>query len=205
MNKAVEAIELNKKIHEDNGIKIQGGKKYTKVVHRIEAFRRTVGYDYGIDTTVTLGSTGALVKAIITNKDGMVIGSGSSFTKNIQADKGIEKCESTAIGRALASLALGGDEYASIEEIDTHTDRYKEPKIKDKPNVPKPVKQPEPKVVPVNERELGYILGAITSAIDMDALNDAKRNAKSAWSRLDKAQRDSVTDAVAETSKELDG
>lgn len=133
-NKAIQAMDLNKEIHKENGIDIKGNKKYTKVVHRIEAFRRIVGYDYGIDTEVTLGNTGALVKATITNENGFIVGSGHAFTKNIQADKSIEKCESTAIGRALASLSLGGDEYASFEEIETHQDRYVDPvveKVKD--------------------------------------------------------------------------
>ena len=40
--------ELNK----SHGVTQRGGKKYTQVVHRMEAFRRFHGLDYGIDTNV---------------------------------------------------------------------------------------------------------------------------------------------------------
>jgi len=130
---AISAMELNESIHDKAGIKIQGGKKYTKVVHRVEAFRKTVGYDYGIDTDITIGASGALVKAIITNPEGRIIGSGSAFAKNITKDKSLEKTESTAIGRALASLALGGDEYAADEEVKTFNERYEEIRGPEKP------------------------------------------------------------------------
>jgi hypothetical protein len=187
-NLAIKAIELNEKIHEKNGIKIKGGKTYTKVVHRIEAFRRVVGYEWGIDTEITIGATGALCKAVITDPSGMVKGAGSSFTKSIQSDKGIEKCETTAIGRALASLSLGGDEYASIEEIDSHQERYEEPKVEGVV-----VQDPE---IDANNLTTSLI-ASVEACKNVNEFEQAKANARKHFNNLDDGQKASLLDAIS--------
>lgn len=159
-NIAEKAMELNKKIHEQNGIKIQGGKVYTKVAHRIEAFRKTIGYDYGIETEFRQLNGGYACKCTIKNPDGFVIGCGSAYSANIQKEKSFEKMETTAIGRALASLGLGGDEYASVEEIDSYDERY-QPPTQNAPEDKKTGKEdkttPEQKWLLDKQKEVGAI------------------------------------------------
>lgn len=121
---AVKAMALAEEIHTKNAIKIGGGKKYSKVVHRIEAFRRTVGYDYGIETQISVLNGGYTVKAEIKDASGRLIASGCSYADKLAKEKALEKLETTAIGRALANLGLGGDEYASLDEVDSFEERY---------------------------------------------------------------------------------
>lgn len=122
--KLTQAMELVAKMHEAS-TPIKGGKKYTKVVHRVEAFRKTFGLDYSIQTTIKKLSGGVLAGAAIVNDRG-IIGQGHAWCSNLSKEKSLEKLETTAIGRALASIGLGGDEYASDAEIETFEERYEQ-------------------------------------------------------------------------------
>jgi len=114
--------ELNK----SHGVTQRGGKKYTQVVHRMEAFRRFLGLDYGVDTQIMVDDGHRVViKAIITDNNGNQIGSG--MAEEIRGDghvnktSALENAETSAIGRALSSLGLAGGEYASSNEMDAVT------------------------------------------------------------------------------------
>ena len=109
--------------------KVQGGKTYTNAVTRVEVFRKHFGYTLGIDTEVLFPVDGVMMIAKISEPSGRVIGSGHSYAKTIAPDKSLEKLETVAIGRALASLGLSGGEYASDAEMNTWQDRYEQPGI----------------------------------------------------------------------------
>lgn len=109
--------------YKDHAIKQKGGKMYLQVVHRVEAFRRVLGADYGIDTKILVDDGHrVVVKAIVTNKDGITIGSGMAEEirgqGHVNTTSALENAETSAIGRALASLGLSGGEYASANEMD---------------------------------------------------------------------------------------
>lgn len=126
--KLIEAMSLVGSMH-DKSTPIKGGKKYTKVVHRVEAFRKFFGLDYGIVTYVSEFASGFLANAqIIVTSTREVVGMGHAWSSSLAKEKSLEKLETTAIGRALASIGLGGDEYASDTEIETFDERYEKPK-----------------------------------------------------------------------------
>ena len=96
---------------------------YLQVVHRVEAFRRTLGAEFGIDTQIIVDDGHrVVVKAVVTNKDGITVGSGMAEEirgqGHVNTTSALENAETSAIGRALASLGLSGGEYASANEMD---------------------------------------------------------------------------------------
>lgn len=109
-------------LNRTHGVTQRGGKKYTEVFVRVEAFRKAFGTDMGIETNI-VDDNGerVIVQAFIKNKDGMIIGSGYAEeirgSSNVNKTSAIENCETSAIGRALASIGLHGGSYASANEL----------------------------------------------------------------------------------------
>ena len=104
------------------GVKVKGNKKYLMVKDRVEIFRKHYGLNLGIDTTVLhIDDKVVRVQAKIIDANNKVIGSGLAeevrASSHITKTSALEVCESSAIGRCLASLALHGGEYASAEEM----------------------------------------------------------------------------------------
>jgi len=103
----------------------KGGKQYTMVAQRIEAFRKAVGADAGIETDLIVDDGNrVLIKCSIKRSDGFTVATGyaEEIRNSTQINKGaaIENCETSAVGRALAALGLHGGEYASVQEIEKH-------------------------------------------------------------------------------------
>ena len=118
-------------LHKSYGVKQKGGKLYTQVVHRMQAFREHHGTDFGVDTSILVNDgKKVVIKAIITDKDNRIVGSGMAEEirgqgyfelgdkRNINTTSALENAETSAIGRALSSLGLAGGEYASANEMD---------------------------------------------------------------------------------------
>ena len=150
LNKCMDAVnDLNK----SHGVKQRGGKMYTQVVHRMEAFRRHFGTDYGVDTQVLVDDgQRVVIKATIINSSGIQVGSGMAEEirgqGHVNQTSALENAETSAVGRALASLGLAGGEYASANEMDG-VGRKTEAKAS-------PAPEPEPAPAPVPEGESKY-------------------------------------------------
>ena len=131
LNKTMDAVA---ELHKSHGVKQKGGKLYTQVVHRMEAFRKQHGTDFGVDTSILVNDgQKVVVKAIITDKDSRIVGAGMAEEIRgkglVNTTSALENAETSAIGRALASLGLAGGEYASANEMDAvvrKTDAIKE-------------------------------------------------------------------------------
>lgn len=95
-------------------------KEYLTVAERITLFRKEYR-DYGIDTELISNADFVVVKAVIYDLEGKQVGSGYAEeergSSNINKTSALENCETSAIGRALASFGFGGDQYGSANEV----------------------------------------------------------------------------------------
>ncbi len=151
-----ETMALVAELNASHGVTQRGGKKYTQVVHRMEAFRKMHGTDFGVDTHILVDDgQRVVVKANITNMDGAVIGSGMAEEirgqGNVNKTSALENCETSAVGRALASLGLAGGEYASANEMDSVG--RKEEAIASLP----PAKEPSPNLLELQQQATDYL------------------------------------------------
>ena len=110
-------------LNSSHGVTQRGGKKYTEVFVRVEAFRKAFALDHGINTEILLDDgKRVVIKATVINAAGMIVGSGMAEeirgSSNVNKTSALENCETSAIGRALASIGLHGGTYASLNEID---------------------------------------------------------------------------------------
>lgn len=123
MSDLIKCMDAINELNKTHGVKQRGGKIYTQVVHRMEAFRRHFGISCGVNTSVLFDDGQRIViKAVITNTDGIQIGSGMAEEirgqGHINQTSALENAETSAIGRALSSIGLAGGEYASANEMD---------------------------------------------------------------------------------------
>ena len=120
-------------LNKSHGVTQKGGKKYTEISKRVEAFRTHFGLQYGITTNIIIDDgIRVLIKAQVYDLNNTSVPVGEGYAEELRGvghfDKGdkrnintgaaIENCETSAIGRALASLGLHGGQYASINEIE---------------------------------------------------------------------------------------
>lgn len=107
------------------------GKDYAEVNQRIKAFRMC--YPNGTITTeiISLENGVVTMKAIVSNEEGVVIGTGFAQEKEnstfINKTSYIENCETSAVGRALGMCGFGIDtSVASYEEVMNAMENQKE-------------------------------------------------------------------------------
>lgn len=99
------------------------GKEYKTVALRVQEFRDSTIYKgWSIMTEVVkIDDDQVLMKAQIINPDSKIVatGHGHEFRDASQINKTsyVENAETSAIGRALACLGLGGTEFASADEV----------------------------------------------------------------------------------------
>ena len=120
-----ETMSYVAKLNETHGVEQKGKKKYTQVVHRMEALREHHGLDIGVSTEILVDDGARVVmQAIIHTNDAPSITLGMGHAEELRGQglvnktSAIENCETSAIGRALASIGLSGGEYASANEMD---------------------------------------------------------------------------------------
>jgi len=187
LNKTMDAIsELNK----THGVKQRGGKMYTQVVHRMEALRRHHGTDFGVETKILVDDGHrVVVQAYITFAQGGVLGSGMAEEirgqGHVNTTSALENAETSAVGRALASLGLAGGEYASANEMDAvsrKSDAIESNKAEPAPVVKKPLTKEEAEFLAHNE-----------ATLDQYTLDD-----------LDKLMANNHTKAIMKSIKEKD-
>lgn len=123
MTDLIKAMSEVNDLNRTHGVVQRGGKKYTEVFVRVEAFRKAFGTSLGITTDIVVDDgQRVVIKAQVMNADDKIIGSGYAEeirgSTNVNRTSALENAETSAIGRALASLGLHGGAYASSFEIE---------------------------------------------------------------------------------------
>jgi hypothetical protein len=108
--------------NKDTGIVNIHGRDYETVALRIRKFREGAGKELSLVTEIVhRDETCVVMKAVISTPDGRVLATGHSeeyrSDGKINATSALENSETSAIGRALAALGLGGTEFASADEV----------------------------------------------------------------------------------------
>lgn len=97
------------------------GKEYKTVAERVNEFRAEFERNYSIETEIISAAEIVQMKATIRDQEGRVISTGFAEevrgSTNINRTSALENCETSAIGRALASFGFSGSEYASANEV----------------------------------------------------------------------------------------
>lgn len=99
-------------------------KVYKTVALRVNEFREGHSVDAGWAITtelLTFTPDTVCVKAFINDPEGRVVATGhaqETWEGNINSTSAVENCETSAIGRALAAAGLGGEEFASANEVE---------------------------------------------------------------------------------------
>ena len=99
------------------------GKEYKTVAKRVQEFRESgISRFWTINTDVVkIDDDQVLIKASIINDEGRIIATGHGHelrtASQINKTSYVENAETSAIGRALAGLGLGGTEFASANEV----------------------------------------------------------------------------------------
>ena len=149
MSKLIDAMKQVNDLNKTHGATLRGGKKYTEVFVRVEAFRQAFGTELGVDTSILVDDgKRVVVKATIISKEGLTVGSGLAEEirgqGNVNKTSALENAETSAIGRALASLGLHGGSYASANEIAAVQRKEKAIEQRKKPNISVHPLDPEP-------------------------------------------------------------
>ena len=96
------------------------GKEYKTVALRVQEFRTDFPGHSLVTDIVKIDDDQCIVKAMVV-KDNVIIATGHAqeFRKSSQINgtSYVENCETSAIGRALACLGIGGTEFASANEV----------------------------------------------------------------------------------------
>lgn len=161
MNELITAMSEINDLNRTHGVVQRGGKKYTEVFVRVEAFRKAFGTSLGINTEILVDDgTRVVVKATVVNAAGFIIGSGFAEEirgqGNVNKTSALENGETSAIGRALASLGLHGGAYASINELDGVNRKQQAMAQPAQQPVQQPV-QPTPQAPPVDTGPQQYL------------------------------------------------
>jgi len=108
-------------LKKDSGIVNIHGREYQTVAYRVGKFREAHPH-YALTTEIlNRDADCAVMKATIADENGRVLATGHSeeyrAASQINKTSALENAETSAIGRALAALGLGGTEFASADEV----------------------------------------------------------------------------------------
>ena len=173
-------------------VTVKGGKLYTQVAQRVEAFRNHIGDELGMESEIVCDDGKRVVmKATIKSRDGFVVATG--WAEELRGGTGvnkmacIENTETSAYGRALANLGIHGGEFASDNEIDK---AKRNEKIIDE----REAQAPEPKAATPTPANADVDWDKWVND-QMNHLKDANKIKLLMWSKKTQKQREDLKEA----------
>lgn len=97
------------------------GKLYSPVAMRVEMLRKEYGTELSITTEIVVADERVVIMRATIAEGERVLATGYAeefrSAKGVNSTSALENAETSAVGRALAALGLGGGEYASADEL----------------------------------------------------------------------------------------
>ena len=154
------------------------GKQYRTVAERINLFYERFGKMHTQIITEIVKDDGNIiqVKATInvddrrdSNNAVSLLGTGYAEEDRskgrINSTSALENCETSAIGRALASIGLGGEEYASANEVENAIHQQKKITVNDGSQFDQTQKKPNQDLVEALENDKPILNGTVDQAM----------------------------------------
>jgi|TARA_R100000482_G_scaffold20145_1_gene5829 uncharacterized protein (DUF3820 family) len=154
------------------------GKQYRTVAERINLFYERFGKMHTQIITEIVKDDGNIiqVKATInvddrrdSNNAISLLGTGYAEEDRskgrINSTSALENCETSAIGRALASIGLGGEEYASANEVENAIHQQKKITVNDGSQFDQTQKKPNQDLVEALENDKPILNGTVDEAM----------------------------------------
>tara|TARA_A100001201_G_scaffold112543_1_gene96404 strand:- start:782 stop:1435 length:654 start_codon:yes stop_codon:yes gene_type:complete len=153
------------------------GKQYRTVAERINLFYERFGKMHTQIITEIVKDDGNIIqiKATINvdsrDKDDSVSLLGTGYAEEdrskgrINSTSALENCETSAIGRALASIGLGGEEYASANEVENAIHQQKKITVNDGSQFDQTQKKPNQDLVEALENDKPLLNGTVDQAM----------------------------------------
>jgi hypothetical protein len=175
------------------------GREYSTVALRVSQFREKHAA-WSLETEILQRDTDCVVmKATIKDEGGRILASGHAEeyrnASTINETSALENCETSAIGRALAALGLGGTEFASADEL-TNALQQQNRRIPANHAAGEALDTTQKRLV---EETVTKVIEALAEGKDFDAyalcesLTDEMLEEKLyLWSRLDSKQRSRI-------------
>jgi hypothetical protein len=113
-------------VRKTKAVATKGGKRYTQVQDRVEAFRHHFGAAFGLETDIDCKGfakgDAVVARCVIRDPTNRIVATGHAVefwgASPVNSTSALENAETSAIGRALAALGIHGGEFASINEIE---------------------------------------------------------------------------------------
>ena len=177
------------------------GKQYRTVAERINLFYERFGKMHTQIITEIVKDDGNIIqiKATINvdsrDKDDSVSLLGTGYAEEdrskgrINSTSALENCETSAIGRALASIGLGGEEYASANEVENARYQQEQKKItvNDGSQFDQTQKKPNQDLVEALENDKPILNGTVDQAMKK------MTNGNSAWMAMPFGKHKGIT------------
>jgi len=202
----IDIKKIQDAVSEMHKVTVRGGGKYSQVAQRVEAFRKHIGDELGMESEIVCDDGKRVVmKATIKSRDGFVVATG--WAEELRGGTGvnkmacIENTETSAYGRALANLGIHGGEFATENEIEKakRNEKVVDENVTDAPE-PKQQPKKQPKAATPANADVDWDKWVNDQ---MNHLKDANKIKLLMWSKKTQKQRDDLKEADRQLSATL--